>query len=375
MIINKERNNMKNKHVFLSITERCNLNCIYCFEKSKRPESMSIETAMKYINEVMNSDDCDMVTIDFMGGEPFVEFQKIKTICEMVWSKEWDKKYTFYAATNGTLVHGEIKDWLEEHHEQFICALSLDGIKAAHDVNRSNSFDKIDVDFFVRMWPKVRSKTVCSKASLSMLAESLKYIYEVGFPDIDLKLAYAFDWSDPNEMEELKKQFGNLVDFYVEHPEYKVASLLNVDVNEVNYPGKKIKKWCTVGGDTLSVDMKGDKYPCRYFQDLVRNGKISYEDMWKVDYENIQDTLSGKCVDCLIRDVCRTCYAYNLDECGDFGKKNYYSCVMSRISAYSSAMIHIKKKEVLGDKYEISEETLENAKKIVEAYESGKWHI
>lgn len=366
---------MKNKHIFLSITERCNLNCIYCFEKSKRPDSMSVETALSHIEKELNSEEPQKVTIDFMGGEPFLEFDKIKTISETVMSKEWKNDYSFYCATNGTLVHGEIKDWLSKRSDKFTCALSIDGNKKCHNINRSNSFERIDIEFFRKTWPTTRAKSICSKKTLNMLAESVMYIYSLGFPDIDLKLAYSFDWSDQSEMKELVYQLDKLVEFFVSHPELKPFSLLNIDLSEINYAGKPIKKWCTLGDETASVDMYGRQFPCRYFQDLVRNNKIAYEDLYKVDYQNIHKTLKGKCRHCLVRDVCRTCYAYNLDTTGNFGIKNDYSCTMWRIAAYETAKLVLLK---LARGLQISEKDellKENAQKIVHAFESDKWFI
>ena len=366
---------MNNRHIFLSVTERCNLNCIYCFEKSKRPESMSIETALEYIYEELNSPYSEKVLIDFMGGEPFLEFELIKTICETVWSHEWAKEYLFYCATNGTLVHGEIRDWLYQHRDSFVCALSLDGTRESHNINRSNSFDEIDIDFFRMAWPNERTKTLCSKETLNNLAESIKYIYSLGFPDIDLKLAYSFDWSNLNEMRQLQEQFDNLIDYFAENSHLKPPSLLNLDLNELNYIGKPIKSWCTLGGSTVSVDMYGKRFPCRYFQDLVREDKIQYEDLWNVDYANIEKTLKGKCVNCLIRDICRTCYAYNLDICGDFGIKNNYSCELHRICAYSTAKLTLRKLDNINQINDIDIALLANAKAVISAHDNNNWYI
>ena len=366
---------MKQKHIFLSITERCNLNCIYCFEKSKRPDSMSTETALSYIRRELYSEEPQHVTVDFLGGEPFLEFEKIKTICETVWEKQWKNSYNFYCVTNGTLVHGEIKQWLEKHSKQFICALSIDGRKQTHDINRSKSFDRIDVGFFRQNWPFVRAKTICSKKTLNMLADSVKYIYGLGFPDIDLKLAYSFDWSDAAEMKMLREQLDILVDFFFENPQYKPFTLLNINLGELNFDGKPIRPWCTLGGETLSVDMFGKLFPCRYFQDLVRNNKISYSELCTMDFSDIHNTLKGKCIRCLIRDVCRTCYAYNLDTCGDFGIKNNYSCKMSRISANSTAKLVLKK---LSSIPELSADDLKQktaAEKVIAAYDNNSWFI
>ena len=39
------------KHVSISITEKCNLNCIYCFENNKTPKTMPVETAIEIIEK------------------------------------------------------------------------------------------------------------------------------------------------------------------------------------------------------------------------------------------------------------------------------------------------------------------------------------
>lgn len=137
------------KTIMLTITEYCNLNCIYCYEKNKTLRTMPLETAIKILNRELTIDDeyndCE---IQFFGGEPFAEFDLLRSICNYLWSKNWPKEYQCFATTNGTLVHGEIKEWLFQNRNRFTCSLSLDGNKSAHDINRCNSFDLIDYKFF-----------------------------------------------------------------------------------------------------------------------------------------------------------------------------------------------------------------------------------
>ena len=52
------------RQIFLSVTERCNLNCIYCFEKSKRPDVMSLEKAMEIIEAEMQAPDSAQLSIE-----------------------------------------------------------------------------------------------------------------------------------------------------------------------------------------------------------------------------------------------------------------------------------------------------------------------
>ncbi len=55
--------------------------------------------------------------------------------------------YICFATTNGTLIKDEIKEWIEQNSERFWLGLSVDGTKAMHNLNRSNSYDQIDTNF------------------------------------------------------------------------------------------------------------------------------------------------------------------------------------------------------------------------------------
>lgn len=77
-------------------------------------------------------------------------FPKIKQLCETLWKKQFPEYYHFSVTTNGTLIHGEIKRWLYENRDKITLKLSLDGNRKSHNINRSNSFDKIDLDFLFR---------------------------------------------------------------------------------------------------------------------------------------------------------------------------------------------------------------------------------
>lgn len=107
------------------------------------------QSGIKSTFERAKKEQIDYVEILFHGGEPFIAFQRIKDICEWLWAQEWPTKYICYATTNGTLIHNEVKEWLMKNKERFIVGLSLDGTREMHNRNRSNSYDKIDIPFFI----------------------------------------------------------------------------------------------------------------------------------------------------------------------------------------------------------------------------------
>lgn len=79
---------MEKKTVMLTITEQCNLDCSYCYEKNKSSRAMSIETAQSIIEyELSKQDGFDTCEIQFFGGEPFLRFDFIQEICGYIWRK------------------------------------------------------------------------------------------------------------------------------------------------------------------------------------------------------------------------------------------------------------------------------------------------
>ena len=90
----------------LLITYKCNLHCSYCYEPKLQNFRMNATKAKQIITEQLSllGDDYDSVEIQFMGGEPLLEFPLIKEVSECLWSLPLDKKLmVLFAPTNGTL--------------------------------------------------------------------------------------------------------------------------------------------------------------------------------------------------------------------------------------------------------------------------------
>lgn len=365
----------KSKHISISITERCNLNCIYCFEKSKLNKKMEFETAKSIIEyELLNSTEYESLIVDFMGGEPFLEFDLIKDVCEYYWNRKLEKPILFYTTTNGTLVKGKVKDWLTANKSRFICALSLDGDKISHNINRCDSFDRIDIDFFREMWTTQKVKTIVSLKTLDEIYDNVVFLHQKGFPQIEIKLAYGFDWNDVSICKAFAEQLQMLIPFYEKNLKLVPCSFLNMKLVDILLPNENIKKWCNAGIRTVSYDMDGNRYPCRYFQDLRKSNKLSLGEMWEIDYQTIQNTLQTPCRDCLIRNICRTCYAQNYEVNSSFGKKSLLSCRVSREMAYATAKLYILRcQHIEGE--QVDDKMFKASQVIENAYKSNRWAL
>jgi len=142
------------KQLTLQVTQQCNLRCAYCaysgiYNNSRTHANavMSFDVAKKAIDFFLErNNELSKVVIGFYGGEPLLEFDLIKHCVEYSKSKVEGKEIRFNMTTNGTLLTDKVVDFLVEN--DFTLAISLDGSKEEHDVNRKfingqGSFDII----------------------------------------------------------------------------------------------------------------------------------------------------------------------------------------------------------------------------------------
>jgi His-Xaa-Ser system radical SAM maturase HxsB len=122
-------------HIF-AVTNRCNLNCVYC--QAKSPDSkldgvMDVETGKKAIEVAMQSPSKNL-TFEFQGGEPLANFEVLKHIILYTEEKKGSKSITFSLVSNLTLLTEEKLAFLMEHNVGI--STSLDGFEMLHNKNR-----------------------------------------------------------------------------------------------------------------------------------------------------------------------------------------------------------------------------------------------
>lgn len=103
----------------LVLTEKCNLNCSYCYMNNR-------ETYMKeYIwEQIYSSIDYKEFEIDLFGGEPLIMFHLIKIIYETLKNDKRCKKISLYS--NGLLLDQKKVDYIKKAGIKFY--LSFDGL-------------------------------------------------------------------------------------------------------------------------------------------------------------------------------------------------------------------------------------------------------
>lgn len=139
----------------LQVTQQCNLRCSYCafsglyHNRTHNSERMNFETARKAIDFfIERSFESESLHLGFYGGEPLLEIELIKKCVDYIQKNVEGKRITFGITTNGTLLTGEVLQFLYDN--DFSITISLDGPKEDHDACRKFANGKGSFDIVVK---------------------------------------------------------------------------------------------------------------------------------------------------------------------------------------------------------------------------------
>ena len=330
----------KKRSLTLIVTERCDLSCVYCYEHNKTAKQMDFETAKQIIDKELVDLDKYEYSIEFFGGEPFLNFELIKQVVDYVLNNYYGRYY-FFATTNGTQVHGEVQEWLKKYRFAFTAGLSLDGNKIAHDLNRSNSFDKIDLDFFLELYPEQTVKMTISELSLPHLADSIRFLTEKGFL-ISCNLAYMVDWLSPKNAQVLTEQLEKLIEYYLENPNVPKCNMMDFPIELLAHPlsdKSVVNKYCGCGTHMMCYDMEGDCYPCQLFSKLSANEKAIKSEDFVINEQLKIDNFPSECKVCYFQRICQYCLGSNYLSTNDIYKIDMDRCKLYKLIFKANAKL------------------------------------
>lgn len=375
----KETNKIQTANVTFQVTDACNLRCTYCYQINKGHHAMPLEVAQKFIDMLLDNDEntqqyidtraCDAIIIEFIGGEPFLEVELMDQIIEYFIKRmietdhPWQYNWRIAISSNGTLyfepkVQAFIKKWIK----YLSFNISIDGNKQLHDTCRifpdgTGSYDKAIAG--VRHYVDVLGGYMGSKMTLApnniiYTFEAVVGLIQQGYKDIYLNCIFEKGWEE-KDATILYKQLKQLSDYILEN---NLEDELYISMYEENmfHPKDRndTQNWCGGNGSMISVDWKGDIYPCiRYMESSLGNniepiiiGNVNDGIMTNAKCRNCIMTLKGvnrinqsieECINCPIAEGCAWCQAYNYQEFGDFHHRATYICVMHKARALANA--------------------------------------
>lgn len=335
---------------YFEITNRCNMNCIYCYAPTGT-EEITVEQMRDVL--IPQLDEAKAGSLCFIGGEPLLRLDDILEIAPDVCAIETIKEIVI--ATNGYFLTEEAYKKLARAFDYpgklLYFSIPLDSWKK--DVVMRNRPPKEDV--FERTMAAIKLlkkkgaiftiETVVTKDTLDDLEEMIRFVKKLG-NRVAMEIYPYYPVQPEKTHEHLmlnKEEMQRLDEIRLRYLGYP---LLPVDNMPCPYDPDILKKieplmnkytiierGCTAGNRALGIEANGDIVPCNYVR--VKLGNIfetTIMDMYRTHpfvKKSLNREVGGKCGICKYKVECGGCRARSKIETGDWwgGVTSCESCV------------------------------------------------
>ena len=328
----------------LMVAHDCNLNCAYCYETHKDSGRMDAGLAKELIERefarVREDERFDELEVDFMGGEPLMNFELIREVVEWLESRRDAVPFICFATTNGTLLDEGRKNWFRRHRNAVWLGASVDGTEAMQRSNRGVAGEKIDLEFFRTTWPDQDFHMTVSRKTLPYLAQGVISLQGNGYR-IASALAQGEDWST----EDARTYYGQLVQLAEHYLSEDGADLIPLNVLDrlvllTESPSDGQCKYCGSGDHMVTYDIDGKPYPCHMFTPpVLGEAAVSCEEIDLTSDEAVRDPF---CDTCALRGYCPTCVGFNYRYRGSPAARDRRMCAMTLAEAKAAGEFQLK---------------------------------
>lgn len=374
----KAPSNFNGLNVTFNTTEDCNLACSYCYEVNKRPKTLNLEDAKKFVDILLTEEDIVGVTdtemdwiinsglvLDFIGGDSFMNVGLMRDIVEYflveVWRRnhKWKDRWRLSISTNGTLFKKPgVKEFMEEYKDNLHIGISVDGCPEIHDKNRyykdgrGSMQDIIDswdfyIDWCARAGIEPVTKATLNRDSIPYIKESIQFLHEdLGLHQINMNFIMEDTGATAEDLILLDKELERVKDYILEHRHDLYVSLFSYEMcvgdfmtSDEDYD----KKGRCGAGAMPTLGINGKIYPCfRYlphtamdYRDDFHVGDVNKgiyrKDRFELVREQTRAVISDEeCLNCPIETMCPYCIGGCYAEFGEF-KRTKYICEISKL--------------------------------------------
>jgi uncharacterized protein len=300
---------------------------------------LDFDTAKKAVDYLIDNTELFQnknVIFEFIGGEPLLEIDLMDSICDYIKttlytrSHPWFSNYTFGISTNGLMYSNKrVKKFIEKNHNCLSIAITIDGTKEKHDVNRvypdgKGSYNDVvkQIPYWLKDFPDASTKVTVSSPDIPFIAESIIHLFDLGIHTVNSNVVYEDVWQEGDD-DKFEKQLVLLADQMIEKEYYK-TNTCSFFADFIGKPLKDNQNWCGSGMSMLAVDNRGYLYPCIRFLNFSLANK---EPRILGDIENglnlnklrpflaidRMSQSSPECVKCEVASGCAWCVGHNYD--------------------------------------------------------------
>lgn len=299
--------------VLISITSACGFKCEHCYQKGDIGKDIDIELV---ISAVKRLQDLGAAYFTIEGGEPFLVYDRLKSICEAIddrseiWIYSTGDKFTRerlleLKSLGVTAISFSMHSPYPEKLNEFMKSdnawdTMVKGINLCHDVDMPVAFNMCVAknDFYNGTFEEIMEKVKAFNACMIQIIHPKPagaWLHE----SVD-----EFSDEDINHVKELVK----LYNFGKDYKDYPAISAQIIEEDKEVFG-------CTAGGiDRFYINAKGDVQPCEFLN-------ISFGNIVKEDFDIIYERMRAQFQtpsDCWLcstygEDISKVCHSNNIN--------------------------------------------------------------
>lgn len=252
----------RHHHFIIELTNTCNFACKYCYLGQARylkspthSTTMSEETGLRVVNYLATllKSPADTVVVDFLNGEPLMNFKTIKAMVSFAADAYPKKSFTFRYTTNGSLLTPSIYKFSKRHGIYF--NISMDGSPACHDANRVDRKGRPTSDLVQSALDLVQDKdeigvvSTYSPGTCHQIINGTRYLMARGVKHLEISFCQGkVDYTD-EQRRVCTEQYGQALDLFLNRYSAGDFSCLYVELDkrlESVYSGRPMGMACSL---------------------------------------------------------------------------------------------------------------------------------
>lgn len=237
----------------ISLTNRCNLHCSYCYERHLNTAYGNITPErMQQITDFINGRD-DAGTVYLFGGEPLLYKKEVQYFCEHLHARR------FVITTNGTLLDEDFIRWCIERG--VIINMSHDGAEC-NERGADRALLDAKLRLLLQYQPETLVQLVYTKENTAKLYDNILYLKGLGVKKVSAAMDAYLVPDDPDSFGDLLREQWR-----------KIAAIPDLYIYELAVKKKHIRKQtrstCEICKKKVFINWDGNFYPCVQFQNLA----------------------------------------------------------------------------------------------------------
>jgi uncharacterized protein len=256
----------------LSLTHRCNLSCAYCYSGRATKRDMTLATAQRAVDIVMDATPSGQAAeISFFGGEPLLRFDLIEQIVAYarLRGQETGVRTSYSITSNGTLLTDHMLEYIGA--EGIDLCISIDGPQDVHNRHRLHADGR---GSFTEVVAKLLTAASCLDGlqvnavygpdTVAFLPRTVSFLADLGVSAIHLNPDIRAIWTE-DSLARLLEAFLEVARLYVHSYEQGRELALNtIDTKMVLFVkgGYAPEDLCGMGVTEWGVAPSGNIYPC-----------------------------------------------------------------------------------------------------------------